>query len=60
VAGAHVLNTDGNKPYSEVSVGLDNIGWGSFRFLRVDYVQSFYQGNTKGAFVFGLKFLDIF
>ncbi len=57
VLGGHYLSTENRKPYSEVSVGLDNIGWGSFRFLRLDYVHSFYNGNDRGAFIFGLKFL---
>jgi len=60
VGGAHMLATDGNKPYTEVSIGLDNLGWGNFRFLRVDYVQSYFNGSSKGAFVFGLKFLNLF
>jgi len=60
VVGAHFLSTEDRKPYSEVSVGLDNLGWGKFRFLRVDYVTSFYEGSSNGAFVFGLKFLNLF
>ena len=59
VAGAHFLSTQDRKPYSEVSIGLDNLGWGKFRFLRIDYVTSFYEGNSNGAFVFGLKFLNL-
>lgn len=60
IFGGHVLHTDGRKPYSELSAGLDNIGWGKFRFLRLDYVQSFFEGQSKGGFIFGLKFLGIF
>ena len=60
VAGAHILNTSDRKPYTEFSLGLDNIGWGKFRFLRVDYVHSHYNGVSDGAFIFGLKFLDLF
>ena len=59
VLGAHLLSTQGNKPYSEFSLGLDNVGFGNFRFFRVDYVRSYYEGESLGAFVFGLKFLDI-
>jgi hypothetical protein len=59
VAGAHFLSTENNKPYSEVSIGIDNLGFGKFRFLRLDYVHSFFNGNDKGAFIFGLKFLNI-
>ncbi len=60
VAGGHFLSTQDNTPYGEVSIGLDNIGWGKYRLLRLDYVQSYYQGETKGAFIFGLKFLNLF
>ena len=60
VLGAHALTTEGRQPYSEYSVGLDNLGFGKFRFLRLDYVVSEYEGIREGAFIFGLKFLNIF
>jgi hypothetical protein len=60
VLGGHFLSTQDNTPYGEVSIGLDNIGWGKYRLLRLDYVQSYYQGETQDAFIFGLKFLDLF
>lgn len=60
ILGGHVLHTEDQKPYSELSVGLDNIGWGKYRFLRLDYVNSFYEGQSEGAFIFGLKFLGVF
>ncbi len=60
IAGAHFLSTETNKPYSEISIGMDNLGFGKFRFLRLDYVHSFYNGNDFGAIIFGLKFLDLF
>ncbi len=59
VVGAHVLATQDRKPYSEFSVGVDNLGFGMYRLLRVDYVRSNYNGVQDGAFVFGLKFLDL-
>ena len=59
IIGGHFLTAEAQKPYSEFSVGLDNLGFGKFRFLRLDYVHSFYKGESKGAFVFGLKFLNI-
>ncbi|WP_310994363.1 DUF5686 and carboxypeptidase regulatory-like domain-containing protein [Aequorivita marina] len=59
IAGAHFLSTEERKPYSEVSIGIDNLGFGKFRLLRVDYVRSYYQGGNHGAFIFGLKFLDL-
>ncbi|QIE58898.1 carboxypeptidase-like regulatory domain-containing protein [Rasiella rasia] len=58
VAGAHFLSIDGKKPYSEVSLGIDNLGWGKYRFLRLDYVKSYYNGGSDGAFIFGIKFLN--
>ncbi len=58
VAGAHLLSTEAS-PYTEFSLGIDNLGWGKFRFLRLDYVISHFEGNNKGAFIFGLKFLNI-
>lgn len=57
VAGGHVLWTGGEKPYQEFNIGLDNLGFGMFRLLRVDYVHSFYAGKNQGAVVFGLKFI---
>lgn len=58
IVGAHLLSTE-QKPYSEFSIGIDNVGFGNFRFLRIDYVRSYFDGESMGAFVFGLKFLDI-
>ena len=60
ILGAHALSIENNKPYTEFSVGIDNLGFGKYRLLRLDYVVSNYQGKTEGAFIFGLKFLGIF
>jgi len=57
IVGGHVLSTQENTPYTEWSVGLDNIGWSKYRFLRLDYVRSSGLGNPHGALIFGLKFL---
>lgn len=59
VVGAHLLSTQNRKPYSELSVGMDNVGFGKFRFFRIDYVHSFYENHHHGAFIFGLKFLQL-
>ena len=56
VIGAHNLATPDNRPYQEYTIGMDNIGWGKFRFLRVDYVRSYQSGFRGDAIVFGLKF----
>lgn len=60
VAGANFLATENQKPYGEISLGIDNLGFGKYRLLRIDYVRSFHQGINDGAFVFGLKFIDFF
>lgn len=56
ILGAHALSTPDNKPYQEYTIGLDNIGWGKFRFLRIDYVRSYQSGFQSDAILFGLKF----
>ncbi|WP_407557689.1 DUF5686 and carboxypeptidase regulatory-like domain-containing protein [Winogradskyella sp. 4-2091] len=56
VVGAHLLAQPDFKPYQEYSIGLDNIGWGKWRFLRVDYLRSYQNGFISDAVVFGLKF----
>ena len=56
VIGANIASTKENKPYSEFSVGLDNLGFGKFRFLRLDYVRSYQSGFLNDAVLFGLTF----
>lgn len=58
VAGAHLLATPENAPYMEYSIGFDNLGWGKFRFLRIDYVRSYEHDFRSGGIIFGLTFLD--
>lgn len=55
VIGAKSYFSESNQPYTEFSVGLDNIGWGKWRFLRVDYVQSYFNGKKRNGFVFGIN-----
>lgn len=59
VIGAHAFANHHQKPYQEYSIGLDNIGFKKFRFLRVDYVRSYQNGYQGDAVIFGLKFLNI-
>ena len=59
VAGYHMLATPQHNPYMEFTVGLDNVGWGKARFLRVDYVRSYESGFISDGVIFGLTFLDI-
>ena len=56
VLGAKALIRKDKKPYSELSVGLGNIGIGKLRFLRLDYVKSNYNGVSQNGLVFGLSF----
>ncbi|MCA0133097.1 DUF5686 and carboxypeptidase regulatory-like domain-containing protein [Winogradskyella alexanderae] len=56
IIGAHNLATPDNTPYQEYTIGIDNIGWGKFRFLRFDYVRSYQGGFQSDALLFGLKF----
>ncbi|PTM09282.1 MAG: hypothetical protein DA407_06095 [Bacteroidetes bacterium] len=58
VIGAHSLATPDNNPYQEFSIGIDNIGFKKFRFLRLDYVRSYQNGFKSDAVIFGLKFLN--
>ena len=55
VAGAKTLMMADNNPYSELSIGLDNIGFGKWRFLRVDYVKSYNAGIKNDGLLFRLS-----
>ena len=59
IGGFHFLSTQTNTPYTEWSIGIDNLGIGKYRLLRLDYVRSYFEGNSVGAIIFGLKFLDL-
>ena len=45
-------------PYSEFTIGIDNIGIKKLRLLRIDYVRSYQNGFLDDSLIFGLKFLD--
>jgi len=59
VVGYHHLAIPEQKPYHEFTLGLDNIGFGKFRMLRLDYVRSQQGSISKDGFMIGLKFLGI-
>jgi transcriptional/translational regulatory protein YebC/TACO1 len=42
--------------YSVQKLGFDNIGFGKFRFLRIDYVRAYQNGYQGDGVMFGLKF----
>ncbi|QMU63206.1 MAG: carboxypeptidase-like regulatory domain-containing protein [Flavobacteriaceae bacterium] len=56
VVGAKGLFTGGRKPYTEYTIGLDNIGFGKWRFLRIDYVRSNFNSVKNDGFLFGISF----
>lgn len=56
VLSAKGLVSGERKPYSEFAVGLDNIGFGKWRFFRIDYVRSNFNGIRNNAFLFGITF----
>ncbi len=60
VFGFHNLAIPERKPYQEFSIGLDNLGFGKFRLLRIDYIRSYQNGYQGDAVIFGLKFLNVF
>jgi hypothetical protein len=59
VGGYHILSVPGRSPYMEYTVGLDNLGWGKVRFLRIDYIRAYENGFIGDGVVIGLSFLDI-
>lgn len=59
VIGYHAIATPQFKPYQEFTAGFSNVGFGKFRFLRVDYVRAYQGGYQTDGVILGLKFLDI-
>jgi hypothetical protein len=59
VLGFHALAVPERKPYTEFTVGLDNLGFGKLKVFRFDYVHSFQNGIQENGVVFGLKILNV-
>lgn len=57
--GFHSLAIPDRKPYSEFTIGLDNLGFGKFKVFRLDYVHSYQSGVQQNGIVFGLKILNV-
>ena len=53
--GIHGFTSDNQKPYTEFSLGVNNIGWKKYRFLRVDYVRSYHSGFVNDGVLFGIS-----
>jgi hypothetical protein len=58
IAGSKALVMADRKPYTEYSIGLDNIGFGKWRFLRLDYVISNHGGISESGLLFRFSFLN--
>ena len=56
VIGMHGISRNAAHPYTEMNVGIANLGWKKYRFLRLDYVRSFARGKSDEALMFGLSF----
>ena len=60
IVGYHLLATGNRKPYHEVTAGFGNIGWGKYRFFRVDYVRTINGTKNANGIVVGLSLLNMF
>jgi Family of unknown function (DUF5686)/CarboxypepD_reg-like domain len=60
ILGFHNLAIPNRKPYSEITVGLNNLGFGKLKIFRVDYIKSFQDGIQNDGVVFGCKILGAF
>lgn len=56
IGSFHQINVPHFKPYQEFAIGFDNIGFGKFRFLRVDYVRAYQNGYLGDGVMFGVQF----
>lgn len=56
VGGIKGLFLSNQQPYSEYYLGLDNVGFGKWRFLRLDYVKSYHAGIKNEGFLLRLNF----
>lgn len=59
VLGYHNLSVPERKSYHEFTIGLDNLGFGKFKFFRIDYVHSYQNHDDVDGVVFGIKLLNI-
>ncbi len=50
VAGTNVLYSENTKLFNELFLGIDKIGWGVFRLVRVDFVTQMRSNMNKARF----------
>lgn len=55
IVGGKALFMADNNPYTEYSIGLANLGFGKWRFLRVEYVTANYGAIKENGFVFRMN-----
>ncbi|MDG2151920.1 MAG: DUF5686 and carboxypeptidase regulatory-like domain-containing protein [Polaribacter sp.] len=58
IGGSKFLFMAAQKPYTEYSVGAGNIGFGKWRFLRIDYVRSNFGGIKNDGLLFRLSLFN--
>ncbi len=56
VLGYNGLAVPNTVPYTELSIGLNNLGFGKFKMFRIDYVRAYQCGYQGDGFMFGFKF----
>ena len=60
VLGFHMLNTAERGTYREMSIGLNNFGFGKFRPFRLDFFTTLNDGEKqKQGIILGIKILDM-
>ena len=59
ILGFHNLAVPSRQPYNEVTVGLDNLGFGKFKLFRIDYIRSYQNGYQGDGVIFGCKILNV-
>lgn len=57
ILGFHQLNKTNAKPYQELTIGLDKLGFGKFKMFRLDYVRAYQGGFKNDGVLLGLGFL---
>lgn len=57
--GIATLVLPDKKPYQEFSIGLNKLGFGKFKIVRIDYIRAYQGGFLSDGVVFGLTFLNI-
>ena len=55
VTSAKGLFTSENEPYSEYSIGFANIGFGKWRFFRIEYTTSYFNDHVEGNITLGIR-----